>query len=191
MGRKYSREDVRVPLLRHLGAPFSQSKCFSGGTGRASLPLNRREDQMGPRVFGALALASACVCVTASAAAEPQQNRQQQQQRETMRFRAMDTNADGRIQRREWRGSAQSFRVHDWNRDGLLSGDEVRPGATRPRDLNDFDPQRRGDYADWTAEAFAELDHNRDGRVTKDEWHYDRESWVRADRDRDNVLTRV
>lgn len=146
---------------------------------------------MGPRVFGALALASACVCVTTVAASEPQQNQRAQQQRETMRFRAMDTNADGRIQRREWRGSAQSFRVHDWNNDGLLSGDEVRPGATRSRDLNDFDPQRRGEYADWTAEAFADLDHNRDGRVTRDEWHYNNESWLRADRNRDNVLTRA
>src|SRR5687768_2904535 len=93
------------------------------------LPLcfGRREDHMGPRVFGALALASACVCVSTAAANEPQQNQRAQQQRETMRFRGMDTNADGRIQRREWRGSAQSFRVHDWNNDGLLSGDEVRP----------------------------------------------------------------
>lgn len=148
---------------------------------------------MGLRVFGALALASACVFVSTVAASEPQQNRgtQQKAQRETMRFRGMDTNADGRIQRREWRGSAQSFRVHDWNNDGLLSGDEVRPGATRPRDLNTFDPQRRDDYADWTAEAFADLDHNRDNRLTRDEWHYNNESWLRADRNRDNVLTRA
>lgn len=148
---------------------------------------------MGPRVFGALALVSACLFALPAAADEPQQNRrgQQQQQRETMRFRGMDANGDGRIQRREWRGSAQSFRVHDWNNDGILSGDEVRPGATRRRDDNDFDPQRSRQYADWTEEAFADLDHNRDGRVTKDEWHYDNESWLRADRNRDNVLTKA
>ena len=39
----------------------------------------------------------------------------------TMRFVEMDANGDGMIQRREWRGSAQSFRVHDWDGNGVLS----------------------------------------------------------------------
>ena len=146
---------------------------------------------MGPRVFGALALVSFVCAASAGAAAnnEPQ-NRNAQQPPESMRFRAMDRNGDGRVTRQEWRGSVQSFRVHDWNNDGVLSGDELRPGAVRQRDANDFDPARSRQYADWTQEAFADLDHNRDGRITKDEWHYDNESWLRADRNRDNVLTR-
>ena len=146
---------------------------------------------MGSRVFGALAI-SASLCAVPAMADEPPQNRRaQQQQPEEMRFRAMDRNADGRVTRQEWRGSAQSFRIHDWNSDGVLSGDEVRPGALRPRDVNDFNPRRNRDYGDWTQEAFADLDHNRDGRITKDEWHYDNEAWLRADRNRDNVLTRA
>ena len=145
---------------------------------------------MGPRVFGALAIVSAALSAVPAAADESQQNRRMQQA-ETMRFRAMDRNGDGRVTRQEWRGSVESFRVHDWNNDGVLSGDEVRPGALRPRDANDFDPRRSRDYADWTEEAFADLDHNRDGRITKDEWHYDNEAWLRADRNRDNVLTRT
>ena len=144
---------------------------------------------MGPRVFGALAIVSAAVL--AAPAPANAQNRRAQQQPETMRFRAMDRNGDGRVSRQEWRGSLQSFRLHDWNNDGVLSGDEVRPGAQRQRDANDFDPRRNRDYADWTEEAFADLDHNRDGRITKDEWHYDNEAWLRADRNRDNVLTRA
>ena len=48
-----------------------------------------------------------------------------------MRFRGLDRNNDGKITRDEWRGNDVSFRVHDWNRDGVLSGIEVRPGATR------------------------------------------------------------
>lgn len=43
-----------------------------------------------------------------------------------MRFRGMDRNGDGRITRREWRGNDRSFDNHDRNRDGLLSGREVR-----------------------------------------------------------------
>jgi hypothetical protein len=50
-----------------------------------------------------------------------------------MRFRGLDRNHDGRITRNEWRGNDVSFRNHDWNRDGVLSGIEVRPGAKRPR----------------------------------------------------------
>jgi len=115
-----------------------------------------------------------------------------QQGRENMRFQGMDRNGDGVITRAEWRGSAQSFRVHDWNRDGRLSGDEVRPGAQRGvnRDEYDYAPDRAREFDDWTSEGFAYLDHNRDGRLGRDEWHYDVESFVRADRNRDNVLSR-
>lgn len=104
----------------------------------------------------------------------------------------MDRDGDGRITRAEWRGNDQSFRQHDWNNDGVLSGDEVRPGAVRPvQDENDLNWERRGQFDDWTAEGFGSLDHNRDGRLTRDEWHYDRESFIRADRNRDNILTRA
>jgi hypothetical protein len=45
------------------------------------------------------------------------------------RFQGFDANEDGLIQRGEWRGSDQSFQLHDWNGDGVLSGDEVRTGG--------------------------------------------------------------
>ena len=100
--------------------------------------------------------------------AEPQwvpqaESGRQAQSRETMRWRAMDTNRDGRITRAEWRGNARAFDNHDWNNDGVLSGDEVRPGATQ------------GDRParDWTAARFTDLDRNRDGRLTRSEWQDD------------------
>ena len=37
------------------------------------------------------------------------------------------------ITRSEWDGDDRSFANHDWNGNGVLSGDEVRPGATKPR----------------------------------------------------------
>lgn len=110
-----------------------------------------------------------------------------------MRFEAMDTNSDGVISRDEWRGSARSFQVHDWNGDGRLSGNEVRIGAQRnnDREVADHVPSRTERYLNWTAAGFASIDHNRDNRITANEWHFDLESFRRADRNRDDVLTRA
>jgi hypothetical protein len=111
-----------------------------------------------------------------------------------MRFAAMDTNRDGVITRQEWRGSAQSFATHDWNGDGILSGDEVRPGGRRaaPSEPETFEsPSREYTFTDWTARGFAGLDHNRDGRVTRDEWHFAVEDFRRADHNGDGWLSRA
>ena len=119
------------------------------------------------------------------------QRGEQSQPVSAIRFQAMDTNNDGRITRDEWRGSIQSFRVHDWNGDGVLSGDEVRTGASRSRTGDpDYQPNR---YVldDWTPERFQQMDRNRDNRLTRAEWYYDLEGFVRADRNRDGVLTRA
>jgi Ca2+-binding EF-hand superfamily protein len=113
------------------------------------------------------------------------------QPRGEMRFRGMDQNGDGMITRAEWRGSARSFRTHDWNGDGVLSGDEVRMGATREQtDIEDYDPARRPQFSNWTERGFSNLDRDGDGRITRAEWYYDREGFIRADRNRDNVLTK-
>jgi Ca2+-binding EF-hand superfamily protein len=111
-----------------------------------------------------------------------------------MRFQGMDRNNDGRITRAEWNGSDQSFKVHDWNGDGVLSGDEVRPGARRVERQNreqEFDRHdREYQFDDWTVRGFSGIDHNRDNRITADEWHFDRESFRRADHNRDGVISR-
>lgn len=111
-----------------------------------------------------------------------------------MRFQGLDRNNDGRITRAEWKGSDQSFKVHDWNGDGVLSGDEVRPGARREERQDrepDFDtPDREYPFDDWTVRGFNGIDHNRDNRITADEWHFDRESFRRADHNRDGVISR-
>lgn len=108
-----------------------------------------------------------------------------------MRFEAMDRNNDGVITRDEWNGSDRSFDVHDWNGDGRLSGDEVRVGAQRNSNWEEADhtPGRFERNVNWTRAGFTALDHNRDGRLTTNEWHYDYETFHRVDRNRDNALS--
>ena len=77
-----------------------------------------------------------------------------------IRFAGMDRNNDGVITRAEWRGSAQSFAVHDWNRDGRLSGDEVRTGAAWPAERSTNDATT---FRVWSREQFTALDRNADG----------------------------
>ena len=107
-----------------------------------------------------------------------------------MRFAAMDTNGDGIITRQEWRGTARAFENLDWNGDGRLSGDEVRAGARRnTTELADHNPNRAERNLSWTQAHFNTLDHNRDNRLTSNEWHYDLETFRRVDRNRDDALS--
>src|SRR6187401_1192220 len=74
------------------------------------------------------------------------------------RFQGMDSNHDGVITRAEWRGNAQSFRQHDWNGDGVLSGDEVRPGGQRQADRQ----VNRGQ--DWNRDGIV---NNQDAQIAQ------------------------
>ena len=142
---------------------------------------------MKPRAFVTAILIGSSSVAFASASAAPVE-----QQTAQTRFQGMDANGDGRITRAEWRGSDRSFRTHDWNGDGFLSGDEVRPGASRQwGEEDDFDQTRRPEFRNWTERGFTNLDRDRDGRVQRSEWFYAREGFIRADRNRDNLLTRA
>ena len=115
------------------------------------------------------------------------------QQNAEMRFRAMDSNNDGVVTRAEWRGSARSFAEHDWNEDGVLSGDEVRIGVarnTRRVEDSDFDPASDRFFS-WTDANFTTIDRDRNGRISSREWQYDYESFRRADRNGDGMLARA
>jgi hypothetical protein len=135
--------------------------------------------------FSALALIGLCQATT------PVTVEAQSRPVSRIRFFEMDRNNDGVITRQEWNGSARSFEVHDWNNDGRLSGEEVRVGAQRNTnwDTADHVPNRLERNLSWTRAAFTSLDHNRDNRLTDNEWHFDRETFLRVDRNRDNSLS--
>lgn len=92
------------------------------------------------------------------------------------RYRALDTNNDGRITRSEWRGNNRSFQAQDWNGDGVLSGNEVGTGA-RPRPAGAYD--------------FDALDANGNNRIERREWQERLAEFNRLDVNGDNVVTRA
>lgn len=104
------------------------------------------------------------------------------------RFQGMDTNRDGRITRDEWRGSARAFARHDWNNDGVLSGDELLAGNNRRRDQPVDDDTA---ITDWTESHFRQLDRDADNRIARGEWQYDLQTFRRIDRNRDGVVSRA
>ena len=83
--------------------------------------------------------------------------------------------------------------MNDWNGDGVLSGNEVRPSARRPDGAGNRDQAGTSGYSpfdEWTAARFTELDRDRDGRIVRNEWQYDRDSFDRADVNRNGIITR-
>lgn len=111
----------------------------------------------------------------AAAQARPrtQDNRQQQ-----MRFQDMDRDGDGVITRAEWRGNLQSFRQHDRNNDGVLSGDEVWTGSPDA-----------SSGAQGLAAVFLRADRDNDRQLSRDEWYGDIATFERVDRDDDGRIS--
>jgi Ca2+-binding EF-hand superfamily protein len=88
-------------------------------------------------------------------------------------FDELDRDNNGVVSRQEWRGDAAEFDRLDRNDDRIVTLWEFRQPATTA-----------------TAEdRFQELDQNRDGRVSRAEWHGDSESFAILDGSRDRVLT--
>ena len=113
-----------------------------------------------------------------------------------MRFRGMDANGDGRITRREWRGNDKSFRNHDCNHDGVLSGNEVRPGGdcsvNPPSTGNPHrHPPSTGSNSTTNERTahFRQLDVNGDGYLTLREWGGARGNFDALDRNHDGRLS--
>jgi hypothetical protein len=103
-----------------------------------------------------------------------------------MRFVDLDRNHNGVIEKNEWRGSPRSFAIHDWNNDGVLSGDEVRVGATPPANS-----EEARDYTMPANDRFSYLDVNNNGSIDRNEWDGSLDAFYRLDRNNDGKLTRA
>ena len=109
----------------------------------------------------------------------------------TVLFHEMDDNHDGVISRHEWRGSRESFRQHDWNDNGILSGEELRRGSAAARHTSGGRETATRSTAVRTERdevLFARRDLNHDGRITRDEWG-DTASFNRLDKNHDDVVS--
>jgi hypothetical protein len=91
-------------------------------------------------------------------------------------FAGMDADHDGTITRAEWKGNAIGFAMLDTNGDGVLSGDELKPSSHAPAQ-------------DSTADTFAKLDRNHDGRLTRTEWKGAAKDFDLRDLNHDGVVS--
>ena len=103
-----------------------------------------------------------------------------------IRFADLDRNHNGQIERSEWRGGPRSFAIHDWNNDGVLSGDEVRTGAVPPPDSLEAD-----DYNMSANDRFAYLDVNNNGYIDRNEWDGSLDTFYDLDSNNDNRISRA
>jgi len=102
-----------------------------------------------------------------------------------MRYADLDRNHNGQIERNEWRGSPRQFAIHDWNSDGVLSGDEVRVGAVPPRGSLEAD-----DYNMSATDRFSYLDVNNNGSIDRNEWDGSLNTFYDLDTNNDGRITR-
>lgn len=107
----------------------------------------------------------------------------------TTRLRQWDSNGDGVVTRVEFGGTRAAFNAADWNRDGVLSGDELGVDNRFNLSLEEDQPVGTSGVASRRSQ-FLDLDIDRDGIVSRNEWTGSRATFNRQDLNGDGVITR-
>jgi Ca2+-binding EF-hand superfamily protein len=96
------------------------------------------------------------------------------------RFEYLDHDNNGRVERDEWHGSAETFDWLDTNNNGVLTRAEVAGNAANANPGS----------AETNRDAFASVDYNRNGVISREEWHWSRGSFDTRDTNNDGVISR-
>jgi hypothetical protein len=107
----------------------------------------------------------------------------------TTRLRQWDSNGDGVVTRIEFGGTRAAFNAADWNRDGVLSGDELGGDNRFNLSLEEDQPVGTSGVGSRRSQ-FLGLDINRDGILNRNEWTGSRATFNRQDLNGDGVITR-
>jgi len=148
-----------------------------------AMALRRHSITLGLTLAAGLFAASQPVEAQSSPTLYPPNGRQPFSDWTVEAFRRLDTNRDGRISASEWLYDREDFRRADRNGDGVVTEREFlgEEGASVQDDS--------GATADDT--RFADLDTNRDNRISRREWQGDRARFDQLDENRDGYLTRA
>src|SRR6185369_16001799 len=159
--------------------PVCCSPCWPSGTDCRIALHSRRKSMRLRHVSVSLAVLGFAVAAPALHAQDSRDDK----------FRAWDTNRDGRLEIGEMQQNQANFRAMDCNHDGYLSYDELtnryrcdeNSSTSVPPPV--VDPVRDDD-------EYARLDRNRDGVLTQGEWVSGVDAFRRYDRNTDGRVTR-
>ena len=100
-------------------------------------------------------------------------------------FNSMDVNTNGRIELREWNGTAAEFDRLDVNNDNILSRAEMINAGVEGTTATGTSAQVRAER------AFNSMDVNTNGRIELREWNGTAAEFDRLDVNNDNIVSRV
>jgi hypothetical protein len=102
----------------------------------------------------------------------------------------MDLDNDGVISLSEWQGTESSFVMHDWNGDGILSGDEIDVAVGRWVPAIGYEVPTIGYQGNEGLGRFQYLDTDGSGWIEALEWPDTVTAFNRLDLNNDNRLSR-